>query len=190
MARVIQVHGHGYFVVEIAKGDPFPVRLAPAPADLVIVEEQWANIQTIVPFRSMCDQPGFARCPVELGDGGRDSRVAGVAAPTPQGVALRALVALAKSFPGGLSRQALNVAAAAGDARNALRDLVEAHPLWRAAIRFPREKGDYRNQALGYRIADYGDVIISMTELVDSGQLGRAFLDEALDNGEAFRLTG
>jgi hypothetical protein len=190
MARVIMVHGYGHFVVTLEEGDPFPVRLAPAPADLVAAEETWGNIQVIVPFRSLCDQPGFERCPVELGRWGEESRVAGVDAPTPKGVAYRALLALTKSFPGGLSREALNVASAAGDARNALRDLAEAHPLWRAAIRFPRQNGDYRQESKGYRIAGYAEVVVSMTELVDAGQIGRSFLSEALDNSESFKVAG
>ena len=49
-------------------------------------------------------------------------------------MAFRTITALMRAFPAGLSRQALNVAAKAGDARNALRDLVETFPLWQSAV--------------------------------------------------------
>ena len=50
-------------MVTLKEGDPDPVRLAPAPAHLVAIERQWGNIQVLIPFRSMCDQPGFDDAP-------------------------------------------------------------------------------------------------------------------------------
>ena len=90
-----------------------------------------------------------------------------------------------KSFPR-LSRRGAEHRRRRRDARTPC-DLAEGHSLWRAALRSPRDGGDYRQEAKGYRIADYADVILAMTELVEAGQLGRAFLDEAIDKCESFR---
>ena len=182
MARVILVDGFGYFVVSLKEGDPNPVQLAPAPADLVSNEETWGNVQTLIPFRSTMDLLAFRRCPVQLDP----PCVAGLPTSMPEGVAHRAITALIGAFPGGLSRQALNVAAKAGDARNALRDLVGYYPLWRAALRFPRENGDYRNQSLGYRIADYAQVVSSMSDMVARGVLDKDTVMSAIENSDDF----
>ena len=170
-------------------GTDGPVQLARAPSDLVVNEETWGNIQVLIPFRSTMDLPACGRCPVEL-DGDTPPRIAGIEAPLPEGVAYRAITALVGAFPGGLSRQALNLAAKAGDARNALRDLVETYPVWRSALRFPREKGDYRQQSLGYRIAPYIDVISLMRDLAASGVMDKDAVNAAIEKSDAFRAAG
>ena len=64
MARVILVDGFGHFVVSLKEGDPNPVQLAPAPADLVANKETWGNVQVLIPFQNTMDLPAFERCPV------------------------------------------------------------------------------------------------------------------------------
>ncbi len=186
MAQVIEVRGIGHFVLVLKEGDSSPVQLVPAPVHIIDAEQTAGNVQVIIPFANAPTPPPFGRCPVQL-DADATASVAGIPTSMPDGVARRAVTALVGAFPGGLSRQALNLAAKAGDARNALRGLVETCPLWKAALRFPREKGDYRNQNLGYRIADYADVTASMIDMASARVLDDDTVRAAIANIDDFR---
>lgn len=97
-------------------------------------------------------------CPVQAPGPGLMATVAGRPAGRLKGVRLRAVAALIEAFPGGLTRDQLNSASRAAEARAALQALVLGDVLWAACIRTPRHGGDYRLPHAVYRIATLEEV--------------------------------
>jgi hypothetical protein len=79
-------------------------------------------------------------CPVELRGEGEPILVLGRCAEGVTGVAYRALEALCKAFPDGLTRQMLNRAAGSRDARRALQYLEKSEP-WKTAQVIVSDRG-------------------------------------------------
>jgi hypothetical protein len=90
-------------------------------------------------------------CPVELSGEGEPILVHGLPAAGVVGVAYRALEALCKAFPDGLTRQQLNEAAGSKDARRALQYLEKNEP-WRTARVIISDRGGGKSLTV-YRIA-------------------------------------
>ena len=178
MAKILEVRGYGYFTLALRPGDANRLQLAQASPDAVAIEVAAGNVPVMVPVVQVAGLPTVDSCPARIVDGA--CVVAGSIAPKLEGVGRRVVEALIRAFPAGLTSQGITAETGVSDPRNALKDLVTREPLWRAAVRFPREKIDHSRRSLGYRIGSYGEVIGAMQPLIESGKLDPQAFDRAI----------